>query len=55
MMPTLIYSVYHAGMPKEPLIQNAAKRRLIIAIAMSALLVLSLASAALISGASLGL
>ncbi len=42
-------------MPKGPLIQNPAKRRLVIAIAMGALLVLSLTAAAIISGAGLGL
>jgi hypothetical protein len=55
MTPTLIRSVYHAAMPKDPLIKNPAKRRLVIAIAMGALLVLSLTAAALISGAGLGL
>ena len=48
-------SMYHARMPKEPLIQDPAKRRIVIAIAMGALLVLSLLSAWLISGAKLGL
>lgn len=42
-------------MPKGPLIQDPVKRRLVIAIAMGALLVISLASAWLISGATLGL
>lgn len=53
-MPTLIRSVYHAAMPKAPLIQDPAKRRLAIAIAMGALLMASLVAAALISGAGLG-
>ena len=42
-------------MPKGPLIQDPTKRRLVIAIAMGALLVASLITAALISGATLGL
>lgn len=42
-------------MPKGPLIQDPAKRRLAIAIAMGALLVASLIAAVLISGATLGL
>ena len=42
-------------MPKGPLIQDPAKRSLVIAIVMGALLVLSLTAAALISGAGLGL
>lgn len=42
-------------MPKGPLIQDPTKRRLVIAIAMGALLVLTLGAAALISGAGLGL
>lgn len=42
-------------MPKGPLIQDPAKRNLVIAIVMGALLVASLTAAALISGASLGL
>lgn len=47
--------MYDALMPKGPLIQDPAKRRLMIAIAMGALLVFSFVSAALISGAGLGL
>ncbi|MFK7789389.1 MAG: hypothetical protein AB8C95_07880 [Phycisphaeraceae bacterium] len=42
-------------MPKGPLIQDPAKRRLVVAITMGALLVVSLTLAALISGATLGL
>jgi hypothetical protein len=42
-------------MPKDPLIKDPGKRRLVIAIAMGVLLVVSLAAAALISGATLGL
>lgn len=42
-------------MPKGPLIQDPAKRRLVIAITMAALLVASLVAAATITGASLGL
>lgn len=42
-------------MPKGPCIQDPAKRRLVIAIAMGALLVVSLTAATLISGATLGL
>lgn len=42
-------------MPKDPLIKDPAKRRLVIAIAMGALLVASLIIAKLISSAKLGL
>ena len=54
-MPIIIRSGYHARLPKDPLIQNPAKRRLVIAIVMGALLVASLILATLISGAKLGL
>jgi hypothetical protein len=42
-------------MPKGPLIQDPTKRRLVIAIAMGALLALSWLAAVAISGAKLGL
>ena len=42
-------------MPKDPLIKDPAKRRLVIAIVMGVLLVVSLLLATLISGAKLGL
>ena len=47
--------MYHWMMPKDPLIQDPGKRRLVIAIVMGVLLFLSLLAAALISGATLGL
>ena len=53
--PSVIRSVYDAAMPTGPLIQNPAKRRLVIAIVMGVLLVGSLVAAAMISGAKLGL
>lgn len=53
--PIVIRSVYHAAMPKGPLIQDPAKRRMVIAIMMGVLLTGSLVVAALISGAKLGL
>ena len=54
-MSGAICSVYYARMPKDPLIKDPAKRRVVIAIAMGTLLVVSLILATLISGAKLGL
>ena len=42
-------------MPKEPLIKDPGKRRLVIAVVMGVLLFVSLLAAAMISGATLGL
>ena len=47
--------MYDAAMPKGPLIQNPAKRTLVIAILMGALLAGSLIAAMLITGADLGI
>lgn len=41
-------------MPKGPLIQDPAKREIVIAVVMGVLLILSLAGAALITKAKLG-
>jgi len=47
--------MYYWAMPKDPLIKDPGKRRLVIAIAMGVLLAASLFAAGLISGATLGL
>jgi hypothetical protein len=54
-MPGVTRSMYYWVMPKDPLIKDHGKRRLVIAIAMGVLLVVTLLAAKLISGAKLGL
>ena len=55
MLSAVIHSMYDAAMPKGPLIQDPAKRTLVIAILMGVLLAGSLIAAKLITGAELGL
>ena len=50
----IIHPVYHAAMVKGPLIENPARRRLVIAVLMGTLLAASLGAAWLITGATLG-
>lgn len=50
----LALSQYDACMPKGPLIEDRQKRQIVIAVAMGALLALSLGAALLFTGASLG-